>query len=35
MDYGPQTLWPDHCIKGSVGANFHKNLNINDSDLIL
>ena len=35
MDYGPQILWPDHCIKGSVGANFHKNLNTNNSDLIL
>ena len=35
MDYGPQILWPDHCIQGSVGANFHKNLNINKSNLIL
>ena len=35
MDYGPQILWPDHCIQGSVGANFHKNLNTNNSDLIL
>ena len=35
MDYGPQVLWPDHCIQGSIGANFHKNLNINKSNLIL
>ena len=35
MDYGPQILWPDHCIQGSVGANFHKNLNTNNSNLIL
>ena len=35
MEYGPQILWPDHCIQGSVGANFHKNLNTNNSDLIL
>ena len=35
MDYGPQILWPDHCIQGSIGANFHKNLNTNNSDLIL
>ncbi len=35
LDYGPQILWPDHCIQGSVGANFHKNLNTNNSDLIL
>ena len=35
MDYGPQILWPNHCIQGSTGANFHKNLNTNNSDLIL
>ena len=35
MVYGPQILWPDHCIQGSTGANFHKNLNTNNSDLIL
>ena len=35
MDYGSQVLWPDHCIQGSIGANFHKNLNINKSNLIL
>ena len=35
MEYGPQILWPDHCIQGSTGGNFHKNLNTNKSDLIL
>ena len=35
MDYGSQILWPDHCIKGSIGANFHKELNTNKCDLIL
>ena len=35
MDYGSQILWPDHCIKGSEGANFHKNLNTDKCDLIL
>ena len=35
MEYGPQILWPDHCIQGSRGANFHKDLNTNKSDLIL
>ena len=35
MEYGPQILWPDHCVQGSTGANFHKNLNTNKSDLIL
>lgn len=22
MPYGPQTLWPDHCVQGSAGAAF-------------
>ena len=35
MDYGSQVLWPDHCIQGSIGANFHKNLNTHTSGLIL
>ena len=35
MDYGSQILWPDHCIQGSIGANFHKNLNTNNSNVIL
>ena len=26
MPYGPQTLWPDHCIQGSSGASFHRDL---------
>jgi len=29
MPYGPQTLWPDHCIQGSKGAEFHPQLNTN------
>ena len=35
MDYGSQVLWPDHCIQGSGGAQFHKDLNTNICDLIL
>lgn len=23
MPYGAQTLWPDHCVQGSHGAQFH------------
>ncbi len=23
MPYGPQVLWPDHCVQGSTGAAFH------------
>jgi nicotinamidase/pyrazinamidase len=26
MAYGPQTLWPDHCVQGTAGALFHKDL---------
>lgn len=26
MPYGPQVLWPDHCIQGSPGAAFHAGL---------
>lgn len=34
MSYGPQVLWPDHCVQGSHGAAFHKDLRT-DGDLIL
>jgi nicotinamidase/pyrazinamidase len=34
MRYGPQVLWPDHCVQGSDGAKFHPDL-IVDGDLIL
>lgn len=27
MDYGIQVLWPDHCVQGSMGAEFHPELN--------
>lgn len=23
LDYGEQVLWPDHCVQGSWGADFH------------
>ena len=23
VDYGDQRLWPDHCVQGSAGAQFH------------
>jgi len=26
MPYGPQVLWPDHCVQGSPGAGFHPDL---------
>jgi nicotinamidase/pyrazinamidase len=33
--YGEQTLWPDHCIQGSEGAAFHKDLDTTRAQLIL
>lgn len=35
MHYGPQTLWPDHCVQGTPGAAFHPDLNADRADLIL
>ena len=26
MEYGEQVLWPDHCIQGTKGAQFHPDL---------
>ncbi|MEO0357356.1 MAG: bifunctional nicotinamidase/pyrazinamidase [Pseudomonadota bacterium] len=34
MPYGPQVLWPDHCITGTDGAAFHQDLRT-DADLII
>jgi nicotinamidase/pyrazinamidase len=33
--YGPQVLWPDHCVQGSTGADFHPALSIPHAELIL
>lgn len=35
MPYGRQVLWPDHCVQGSKGAEFHRDLNQDWADLIL
>ncbi|MGB3245491.1 MAG: bifunctional nicotinamidase/pyrazinamidase [Sulfitobacter sp.] len=35
MPYGPQVLWPDHCIQGGMGAKFHTELQQDRADLIL
>jgi len=35
MPYGNQTLWPDHCIQGSQGADFHPWLDLTKAELIL
>ena len=33
--YGEQTLWPEHCIQGTEGAAFHKDLDTTRARLIL
>lgn len=35
MPYGPQVLWPDHCVQGSDGAAFHPALAVDRAQLIL
>ena len=33
--YGAQILWPDHCVRATRGAEFHKNLQIPQAGLVL
>lgn len=35
MPYGPQVLWPAHCVIGSEGARFHPALAADVADLVL
>lgn len=35
MPYGPQVLWPDHCVQGTAGADFHPDLDTTASELII
>jgi nicotinamidase/pyrazinamidase len=35
MPYGPQILWPDHCIEGTRGAAFRDDLDIPHAELIV
>lgn len=35
MSYGPQILWPDHCVQGTSGAAFHRDLAVPHAELIL
>ena len=35
MPYGEQTLWPDHCIQGSPGAEFHPGLALPRAEMII
>jgi nicotinamidase/pyrazinamidase len=33
--YGPQVLWPDHCVQGTPGAEFHRALQIPHAALVV
>jgi nicotinamidase/pyrazinamidase len=35
MPYGPQTLWPDHCVQGTAGAAFHPQLSTEKAELVI
>ena len=35
MPYGPQTLWPDHCVQGTKGAQFHPDLVWTRAEIII
>jgi nicotinamidase/pyrazinamidase len=35
VSYGPQILWPDHCVQGTPGAEFHKLLRVLNAALIV
>lgn len=33
--YGPQILWPDHCVQGTPGAAFHPELEVTKAQVIV
>lgn len=33
--YGPQVLWPDHCVQGTTGAQFHGGLQVPHAEMVL
>lgn len=35
MPYGEQTLWPDHCVQGTAGAEFHPGLVWTKAELVI
>jgi nicotinamidase/pyrazinamidase len=35
VGYGMQTLWPDHCVQGRKGAEFHPALHLPQAEMIL
>jgi nicotinamidase/pyrazinamidase len=35
VHYGPQTLWPDHCVQGTEGAALHPGLDLGPVELVI
>jgi nicotinamidase/pyrazinamidase len=35
LAYGPQTLWPDHCVQDTAGAAFHRDLHLPRAELVV
>src|SRR3954452_6815138 len=35
LAYGPQVLWPDHCLIGSPGADFHPDLDVSRAQAVV
>lgn len=35
MPYGPQVLWPTHCVQGTTGAEFHGALRTDPAQLVI
>jgi nicotinamidase/pyrazinamidase len=35
LPYGPQVLWPDHCVQGTADADLHPALRIPHAELII
>lgn len=35
MSYGPQVLWPTHCVQGTPGAGFHPSLGVGAAQLVI
>lgn len=35
LPYGPQVLWPDHCVQDTAGAALHRDLHLPHAQLII
>ena len=35
MPYGPQVLWPDHCVQDTAGADFHPALTLTPAQVVI